>query len=400
MSRSAAIEVDPELASPGRARAFVEDALPTSFGESDICLLLTSEVVTNAVLHAGTRVTVRIVVTDEWARIEVTDGSPVRPLPRDYGPQGRTGRGLRMVDSLASAWGVDYGSGTKTVWFEVGERPARVVFGRHERSPDGPTVTVHLLQPPMHLLPATLEYGEAVLREMALMALTGSLAEQLPQGWRVPPLDIGPVLEALLTADEEGSTDVVDVDLPSDAAIAALDRLAIIGLGDELARDGRVLVPPPLPEVGLCRYWFLTEIATQASGGSPTPWTRPERGEPIPVDAPHAPVDVLDDASLATVVADDTNRIVYVSPAALDILGWDATLVGQRLTTIIPPELREQHLAGFARVVATGAPRLFGAPLPLPALRRDGTCVEIRLVLGVLASSGGRNVYTGELLLA
>lgn len=301
-----------------------------------------------------------------------------------------------MVDALAADWGVECTDDAKTVWFELGERPPGWHFAAGKAPHEVPSVTVCLRRPPMHLLPATLEYGEAVLREMALMALTGKLTDELPNRWRVPALDLGPVMDALRDAGDEEPTELV-VNLAPDAAVAALERLAIVGLGDRLARTRRLLMPPPLPEVGQCRYWFLTEIAAQAGGGEPTAWSWPELGEAIPLGEPFPHVESLGEASTAVVVSDDTNRIIYASPSGLEVLGWDRSLVGQRLTVIIPPELREQHLAGFARVAMTGAPRVLGTPLRLPALRRDGSRVTVDLVLGILGASGGRNVYTGEL---
>jgi len=83
--------------------------------------LLTSELVTNAVLHARTEMTVTVEDTDHGVRILVTDSSPVPPSLRHHSPTATTGRGLRMLDQLAREWSVDEGDGGKTVWFTLAD---------------------------------------------------------------------------------------------------------------------------------------------------------------------------------------------------------------------------------------------------------------------------------------
>jgi anti-sigma regulatory factor (Ser/Thr protein kinase) len=81
--------------------------------------MLVSEVVTNAVLHARTEFTVEVLRADDVVRVSVRDRSATVPRQRAYGTDATTGRGLRLVASLAVAWGVDRYVGGKTVWFEV-----------------------------------------------------------------------------------------------------------------------------------------------------------------------------------------------------------------------------------------------------------------------------------------
>src|SRR3954470_18360031 len=83
--------------------------------------LLTSELVTNAVLHARTEMTVTVEDTGNGVRISVTDSSPVSPSLRRHSPTATTGRGLRMLDQLAREWSVDDDNGGKTVWFTLAE---------------------------------------------------------------------------------------------------------------------------------------------------------------------------------------------------------------------------------------------------------------------------------------
>ena len=81
--------------------------------------LLTSELVTNAVLHARTPMTLTLEETDSGLRVSVSDGSPVPPALRRHSVTATTGRGLQLLDQLADAWSVDDSNGGKTVWFTL-----------------------------------------------------------------------------------------------------------------------------------------------------------------------------------------------------------------------------------------------------------------------------------------
>lgn len=104
--------------SPSRARAFVGATLREWGLDDDADVLLAvSELVTNALLHARTPMTVRVTSEgDGVVLIAVTDGSVVPPRGRRFTVESGTGRGLRLLDSLSEEWGVEtHGSG-KTVW--------------------------------------------------------------------------------------------------------------------------------------------------------------------------------------------------------------------------------------------------------------------------------------------
>jgi anti-sigma regulatory factor (Ser/Thr protein kinase) len=103
------------------ARHFVRDALAASDHQlRDTILLLTSEVATNAVRHAGAKFHVGIESLEtDGVRVEVTDDNSLAPQPQMAPVDATTGRGLDIVDALASAWGVDDRGNGKVVWFEV-----------------------------------------------------------------------------------------------------------------------------------------------------------------------------------------------------------------------------------------------------------------------------------------
>jgi DNA-binding NarL/FixJ family response regulator len=112
--------------SPRAARRFVSQAL-TAVDDDDLTdtvTLLVSELVTNAVLHAGSEVEVLVRLTATAARVEVTDASAQAVAPRDAASDEDSGRGLALVGNLARRWGVrEAPGGGKTVWFEVDRGP-------------------------------------------------------------------------------------------------------------------------------------------------------------------------------------------------------------------------------------------------------------------------------------
>ncbi|CAN3983067.1 SpoIIE family protein phosphatase [Kitasatospora purpeofusca] len=128
----AAATFEPVGRSASAARAFVRDAL-LGWGLPEVvddAVVLVSELVTNAVVHAGTAAEVCCLREDGTVRIEVTDHHPERGLPTfadvpttasDHyaDADGEGGRGLLMCAALAERWGVEYGSGRKTVWFRL-----------------------------------------------------------------------------------------------------------------------------------------------------------------------------------------------------------------------------------------------------------------------------------------
>lgn len=62
-------------------------------------------------------------VAARYLRVEFVDGNPVVPTLSDRGEEADGGRGLRLVDALTTAWGVQlYPAGGKGVWFELGSR--------------------------------------------------------------------------------------------------------------------------------------------------------------------------------------------------------------------------------------------------------------------------------------
>ncbi|RSN91818.1 PAS domain S-box protein [Streptomyces sp. WAC 05379] len=129
----AAASFDPVGRSVASARSFVRDTLQ-GWGFADIvddAVVLTSELVTNAVVHAGTSADVLCLRSEEGVRIEVADRYPEREIPLQGSPVNmgspdrEGGRGLQLCAALAGRWGVEYTPTHKQVWFQLDlpERP-------------------------------------------------------------------------------------------------------------------------------------------------------------------------------------------------------------------------------------------------------------------------------------
>jgi len=111
----------PTTDSVPQARRFARTTLEGSSVDVDTVVLLVSEVVTNAVLHARSAIRLTIEDREDVVRIEVHDESPMPPRMQRFRLASATGRGLRLLEQLSLAWGVEPGTGTgKIVWFEVG----------------------------------------------------------------------------------------------------------------------------------------------------------------------------------------------------------------------------------------------------------------------------------------
>lgn len=87
--------------------------------DADVVTLLTSELVTNAILHAGSEVDIVLCVSEGSIRVEVADGSRRVPEPPGYRTDAQTGRGLAVVAAQADDWGTERTRSGKIVWFEV-----------------------------------------------------------------------------------------------------------------------------------------------------------------------------------------------------------------------------------------------------------------------------------------
>ena len=112
-----------DVTTPAAARRFVRAALESVEADPvviETAQLLTDELVTNAIVHTQSKSYLFIRAAKDIVRVEVTDPDDRLPAMGAGDSDALDGRGLVIVNGLASAWGVELGDGGgKTVWFEL-----------------------------------------------------------------------------------------------------------------------------------------------------------------------------------------------------------------------------------------------------------------------------------------
>jgi len=117
---SAHIDLSPTPTAARIARAFLADHLGGLSSESaDAATLCASELVTNGVLHARTSLVFGVTTGRDWLLVTVADHAAGQPYPSPPDDERPSGRGLVLVDALATHWGVHEMDDGKTVWFTV-----------------------------------------------------------------------------------------------------------------------------------------------------------------------------------------------------------------------------------------------------------------------------------------
>ena len=137
LARMAGASVLASLTIPGRAehvseaRSFVRKVIGPENPAADVAVLLTSEIVTNAVVHSNSRcaggtVTVLITEIGGGLTIEVADNGSARSTPVVKGDvYASDGHGLYLVQTLADQWGYVRDEAGTTVWFWLSSAASR-----------------------------------------------------------------------------------------------------------------------------------------------------------------------------------------------------------------------------------------------------------------------------------
>jgi anti-sigma regulatory factor (Ser/Thr protein kinase) len=116
------LELAPDPAAARAAREFVSEQCRSSGVDTEVvhtALLLVSEVVTNAILHGRSGPRLLLTIGPAVMRVEVTDDNSRVPQMVEADADALDGRGLTIVDTLASAWGSRPDGAGKLVWFEL-----------------------------------------------------------------------------------------------------------------------------------------------------------------------------------------------------------------------------------------------------------------------------------------
>jgi anti-sigma regulatory factor (Ser/Thr protein kinase) len=301
------IALEPEPASVGRARRWVASQLAEwSEDGQQMAELVTSELVTNVLLHARTRseLVLRPLGSDR-VRIAVVDRSRVAPTLKDYGPGAVTGRGLMLVEHLSERWGVEVTSAGKTVWIELRDDPglwstsaeaplAVEEWAEMEPVSDGPLpptgasatppmVEVHILGLPLAVYLAAQEHNDALLREFAFIAESdpdASVPRRLVELARETEGLFGPAsarARAQVEQAQAAGQPTVDLTLSVPrVAWSTMRRLSdLLDEADIYCSQGDLLTLATPPELRYFRAWYSGQVRDQLEGLPPTSWVAP-----------------------------------------------------------------------------------------------------------------------------
>jgi hypothetical protein len=288
------IELRPGPSSPALARRFLNErseawSLPEPVGEQ--LVLVGSELVTNAVLHARTQLTLTLELQADRVRVSVRDHSSAPVALRHYRADALTGRGLGVIATVSRAWGVEPARGGKVIWAELlldGSSPSTPASPPERGQADGPTAggaggarRVRYLDVPVTDYLAMQEHNDALFRELQLIRIR--MQTQGGEGAADPPR-LASLADRLLTQFRSQSDTLRDevakaqargaetVDLESDgfpaAVPAARAYVDLLEEADEFCRSGELLVPPPPERVRWLRRWFLEQMAAQLLDGA------------------------------------------------------------------------------------------------------------------------------------
>ena len=199
-------------------------------------------------------------------------------------------------------------------------------------------------------------------------------------------------------------TEPLDLALPLAPELGpAFDALrATLDAAEGLAASGRLLARPGLPEIIAVRNWVCEQVTAQLGGRAATAW--PGTDDDRFATAVHTRTDdpevagndvaFVRDSDRGCVASDAANRILAISRPLADALGWDPdALLGRRVVTLVPPALREAHVAAFSRATTTGEHRILDVTLTLPVLHRDGSEISCSFLLRRTVTATGGVIY-------
>lgn len=276
-----------------RARHYVAEALAGRDPDLiDRVELVTSELVTNALLHGNPPIVLAVPESGDRVRIEVTDRGHGRPLLGLRNPDAMTGRGIALVATVADRWGVEpRPDGGKTVWAELAEKPAELgadgdllhlwdVGGLElprPALPDEPRFDVRLGSVPTDLLIAAKSHIDNVVRELTLAGSDQTAAEELPE----PMARLVHIVttewseardaikrQAVASAERGEQITELELRLPASAADAGERYLEAMEEADQYARAARLLTLAPPPSHQVFRRWYVHAIVDQLRAAS------------------------------------------------------------------------------------------------------------------------------------
>lgn len=270
--------------------------------------LAISELVTNAVLHAGTLIGVQIKRMGAGLRIEVHDGNPHLPVVDAARPEellsnrSMTGRGLALVAATSDRWGCEPVGCGKVTWAEVGTGQRMVAAAPPPSYPPAPQVPavpavaaargvvrrsavtgsgrkVHLVGVPVALLLESTRQLSDLQREVQVMSMGRTSPpdlEQVVQTGKPWITDLDLWLDSDRRVAESAAAegrDTTDFDLlvPEDIASRIDGIAAWLRRAASSIMRRQLLTLPASAEVTAYRRWYGDEILRQLAGREPSP---------------------------------------------------------------------------------------------------------------------------------
>ncbi|HEX8771388.1 MAG TPA: SpoIIE family protein phosphatase [Acidimicrobiales bacterium] len=269
---------------------------------ADTAALVLSELVTNAILHAGGCTEVSIDAIPGGLRLEIRDGSHVPPILGRPSPESLTGRGLRLVAALAASWGAENEAEGKVVWADIVTESSAVSAELSEDDllamwdddrdvgPDPERFyDVVLGDVPTDLLLAAKSHVDDVVREfkLATAGADAGLTAELPVHLasvlsavvdRFADARLAIKRQALDAARRGDATTRLVLSLPAQAADAGEEYIRALDEVDSYCRARRLLTLETPPQHRVFRHWYIDGLVTQlraAAAKQPPPEPEP-----------------------------------------------------------------------------------------------------------------------------
>lgn len=294
-----ALALDSSPRSVQDARRWVVDAC-RELGRDDLAEtaeLGVSELVTNALLHAGPPIAVRLRGTYDHPRVEVFDASHEPPTsnPRMTDVDellSTVGRGLGIVAMCSHAWGADLQPQGKVVWFEPatglsesvevegdtfdwGTDTRRAASGRDL----GDGIDIQFEGMPLPLYADFMRHYHELRRELRILALAHET--DYPVAKRITDLFVRFDDELRRTrgveeleAELEGDAQQIDIKftVPRSSPATMSQMIELLELADAFCRNERLLSLATTPQQLSFQRWFLGEFVHQGSSQAPRAW--------------------------------------------------------------------------------------------------------------------------------
>lgn len=294
------LPIEPDPRSVQRARSWVHEVL-VRLGRDDLidaAELGVSELVTNAILHGGPPISVRVRGTRDHPRVEVYDHSHRPPevnieMTDEENLLSTIGRGLGIVALYSATWGAEVVPEGKLVWFEPTPEPRQggeltgEVFDFEQTveeriaaaaRPDD-LILVRVVDLPVQLFAHFRKRYYELGRELRLLSLEHG--QDYPVATTLTDLILQAEQERRLAEDVERLDDAVargvdrmtvDYHVPPSAPATMGRMLEMLEKADDFCREQRLLVLAASPQQRELQRWYFSEFVRQGAGEDPTPW--------------------------------------------------------------------------------------------------------------------------------